>query len=277
MALPGLPLARLEPIELRVDGELPAIHPETCPLGEIPIAAGCVSKIEDDRIEVRPPEDDTLWLFTSGGQLDMVRAARGRDAFTVRPLVAGSPVDVNWVMVDRAGVGTMGLLRVFTAPPMPHLVITEVHSNPVGPEPEQEFVEIYNDGLRVADLGGYVIEDIGGETALPSGVVLPPGAFAVVVNEDFDATSEYDPMPAPGTLIVRVDKLGKGGLKNDGEPLRLRHDGEVVSRFPALPKPKSGESVQRTMVNGGDDDADGFVRAMPTPGTAYAASEDEAP
>lgn len=273
MGAEGWPFARLEPVELRLDGDPPAIEPLQCPLGQLPMGAACVSEVADDRLRVRAPRGDALWLLADGRQLDFVHPSH-EGSFLVHPLVPATPTDVTWAMIDVAGHVDGGVMRVFTRPPMAHLVITEVHANPVGPEPEQEYVELYNDGLAPADLGDYVLVDIGGETPLPPGLSLMPGAFALLVNEGYDVMSDYDPVPAEGTAIVRVDKLGKGGLKNDGEPLKLiDKEGSTVSRFPALPKPQSGISVHRIMPRASADDPDAFVRGGPTPGLPYAAGQ----
>ena len=159
---------------------------------------------------------------------------------------------------------------VETLPAMPHVIINEVLANAVGPEPEQEWLELYNDGAVSAELEGYVLIDIGGETPLPA-AELPPGGFALVVNEDYDASSSYDVQPAPGTPLLRVAALGKGGLNNQGEPLELHDaDGQVVSRFPAEPKPKAGVSIMRTAPSAPDANPSSFIRCPdePTPGAA---------
>jgi hypothetical protein len=70
--------------------------------------------------------------------------------------------------------------------------------------------------------------------------------------------------------LVRVEKLGKNGLSNSGEPLKLsRHDGTVISRFPALPKPKAGASVARVTPEAPDGEESSFVLSTaPTPGAS---------
>ncbi len=265
----GVPFARLQTRELRPEGELRLPDDPLCPLGQLPLGLACVTDVADDRLRIEAPDGDLLWLFSDGRRLDFVTAQRG-GLFVVQPLAPSTPTPLTWAMFDIAGRSQSGVARLFTQPPMAHPVITEVLANPVGPEPDQEFVELYNDGLVPADLGNFTILDIGGTTGLPSGVLLMPGAFALVVNEVYDVDAEYDPSAADGTLIVRVAKLGKGGLKNDGEPLKLVDgDGRVVSRFPPLPKPQSGISVQRINPKVSDSDVDGFVRGEPTPGLAY--------
>ena len=150
-----------------------------------------------------------------------------------------------------------------TAPPMAHVIINEVLANPVGEEPQQEWVELYNDGLAPAHLLGWQLEDVGGEASLPD-VTLPPGAFALVVNESFDPESEWDPMPPPNVPLLRVAELGNNGLANGGEPMRLRNAmGVIVSRFPDEPKPKPGQSVARIHPKALDGVEGTFVRADP--------------
>ena len=78
--------------------------------------------------------------------------------------------------------------------------------------------------------------------------------------------------PAPGTLLLRVPKLGKDGLKNGGEPLELvAPDGAVLSRAPALPKPQAGESLARVAPAAPDGDPTSFTTAAPTPGAPNSA------
>jgi hypothetical protein len=149
---------------------------------------------------------------------------------------------------------------------MPHLVLNEVLANPVGPEPAQEWVEIVNDGAAPAELAGYVLVDLGGETLLPA-ATLQPGRFALIVNETFVENDGYDVPPAPSTQILRVPKLGQGGLANGGEPLLLRApDGAVASRFPLAPKPKAGMSVSRRDPGEPDARPQAFLVTTPTPG-----------
>src|SRR5262249_38977375 len=112
--------------------------------------------------------------------------------------------------------------------------------------------------------------DIGGKTALPA-ATLPPGAFALVVNEAFVEDDDIDPRPAKGTLLLRVPKLGNDGLKNEGEPLKLLGpSGAILSRFPAVPKVKPGQSAPRIAPSAPDGDAASFAIGAPTPGAPAA-------
>jgi hypothetical protein len=171
--------------------------------------------------------------------------------------------------MTRDGVSQMATPTIATAEPMAHVVINEVLANPIGEEPDQEWVELYNDGARAAFLADYRLIDIGGEVVLPA-LYLPPGGYALVVNDSFDADSPYDPRPDEHAIVLRVPSLGKNGLNNQGEPLELvRGPSQVVSRFPPEPKPKAGHSVVRLHPAALDELPTSFARSeLPTPGAA---------
>ncbi len=266
----GEPQVRIEPIALRVEGPASPFIPLSCGPDEIPIGPGC-GRVADDRVYLRAPSMPLLWTVSATqppAMLETVMTTEPDEHGLLSPLPPASAVTLLIDVLDRAGRIESTTHQLTTLAPMPHIVVNEVLANPVGEEPEQEWVELYNDGLAVAELGGYVLIDIGGEVVLPE-ASLPPGAFALIVNEGFDETSDYDPPPASGTLLIRVAKLGKGGLNNQGEPLKLRdQDGNLVSRFPAAPKPKSGISVIRVDPKAPDGNESSFMRCpeLPTPG-----------
>ena len=174
---------------------------------------------------------------------------------------------------DRAGNGADSAAVALDLPPrLPHLVITEVLANPAGSENTQEFVEIYNAGSESEFLGGLVLADKAGSDVLPDGS-LPPGAFALIVSEGYDAADSKDPAPRNGTAIVRVPgRLGGDGLSNAGEPVRiLTGSGFVVSQYGGWIDTSatawSGKSVKRTSPQACDArDAWSSSPTSPTPG-----------
>ncbi|MBI4703221.1 MAG: lamin tail domain-containing protein [Deltaproteobacteria bacterium] len=276
----GSAIGRLDPRPLSADE--PAV--ETAALGcapdEVGFGPGC-ALVQDDRLVARTPDAALFWSVrlagaaAGGGELDLARGTGPGEPLLVFPLPADSEIELVVQSLDAAGRAGRGQVAAHTLPPMPHVVLSEVLANPNGPEPAQEWVELYNDGLAHALLAGYVLGDAGGETALPA-AVLPPGAYALLVGESYDPASDLDPAPAPGTLLLRVPKVGKNGLSNDGEPLVLRDEaGHAVSRFPAKPKPKPGVSVVRTSPKAPDEVDGSFVLAPegPTPGAPNAAEQ----
>ncbi|MDI1445485.1 lamin tail domain-containing protein [Polyangium sp. 6x1] len=241
-----------------------------CAAFEVPFGPGCV-EIEDDRLLGRAPEAALLWGIAGEG-LDVVMTTGKNERFVLKGLPAAKDITLDVTTIDVHGRQRRLTFSATTLTPMPHVVLNEVLANPLGPEPDQEWIELYNDGDVEAALGELVISDIGGETALPA-VTLPPGRFAVVVNDSFAPDDEIDVPPAEDAIVVRVPALGKNGLGNGGEIVRLLDmRGRIVSRFPAIPKPKAGQSVVRRSPDAPDGVSDSFQLAPPTPGAANTAS-----
>lgn len=260
-ALGGL---RLDPRPFSIDAEGTPIAALACEPGEVPFGPGCVV-VADDRLYGRSPEAALLWIV-SGEGVDRAFAAAPGEPFVIAGLTPEAAIALDVTAVDDRGEASTSLFTATTAAPMPHVILNEVLANPIGAEPMQEWVEIYNDGSAPADLSGYALIDIGGETLLPA-EALAAGAFALIVNESFASDDEYDPAPAPGTLLLSVPKLGKNGLANMGEPLKLCDaEGNVVSRFSAASKPKAGFSLARLWPGAPDGISSSFAPSVPTPG-----------
>ncbi|WP_437969932.1 lamin tail domain-containing protein [Sorangium sp. So ce260] len=265
VAFPGEPAAvSLDPRPFALESEpLPAMA-AVCALDEVPLGPGC-AQVADDRIRVRSVDAPLLWAIAGEG-LDEVLALRPGEPFVLAPFPPLTPVELAIATVDNAGRVERRTFSTMTLAPMPHVIINEVLANPVGPEPAQEWVELYNDGEVSAELTGYVLADVGGRTELPS-ISLEPGAYALVVNEAFVSDDELDPPAPPETLLVRVPRLGSHGLSNSGEPLKLMDGGgAVLSRSPATPEPKAGMSLARVRPRAPDGSAGSFVTSWPTPG-----------
>jgi hypothetical protein len=126
--------------------------------------------------------------------------------------------------------------------------------------------EIVNDGPATADLDGYVLLVGSGATPLPA-ATLAPGAFALIVDDQYSAAGGPDEGPAPGTQILMVPHIGKQGLSNEGVALTLLDgDGKAISSFPAKPKPTKGSSVARRTPSAPDALPASFAPAAPSPG-----------
>ena len=263
----------LEPT-LILAGDSPAPLPVSCGAAELQFGPGCI-ELEDDRAWVRGPDVPTLWRV-SGGSLEALGAVPPAGRLTLRGLVPASLSTLTVSVRTSAGELFAGAISVTTGPPRPHVVINEVYADPLGAEPAQEWVELYNDGLAAAELGTLRLRDSGGETALPP-YLLAPGEFAILAREDYVATPGADVVPPASTTILRVAALGKNGLSNSGEPLELVDPaGERLSWFPAVPKPKAGVSVARRRPDSRADDPTGFAHHAPpgsSPGAANLVSD----
>jgi hypothetical protein len=230
----------------------------------VPFGPGCAD-VMDDRLRARSPGAPLLWAIAGEG-LDEVVVTRSDEPFVLASLPPLSPIALSIATVDNAGGVQRHAFSARTLAPMPHVIINEVLANPLGSEPAQEWVELYNDSSVPAELAGYVLTDVGGETALPAGS-LAPGAFALIVNEAYADDDELDPPPPSEALLLRVPKLGHHGLSNTGEPLKLMDGGgAVLSRSSASSVPRAGMSLARMNPHAPDGLAGSFVSSWPTPG-----------
>lgn len=140
------------------------------------------------------------------------------------------------------------------------VAITEVLADPLGLEPSQEFVEIFNFGDKEIEVGGWMIDDNGDKNGdcLPNQAVLPPGRAALIVGPNFDVESTLDPKPAPDTQILRLEgSIGSSGLKNTAvESIELYDaEGHLISAYSgSVGKPVEGVSVERIFAEIPDGD-----------------------
>jgi hypothetical protein len=194
--------------------------------------------------------------FQAAGQIDLRPLGGGASVFDQAfrlSLPAGAEADAVVAIaaafpLDGAS-STPARFRV-PAPPSLPLVITELLPNPAGAETGQEYVELRNLGAVPAVLDGLAIEDEGGRDPLPAGT-LAPGASALVVGAGFVAGASGDLPPRAGTPLLRVaGRIGRDGLRQQGEAVRLiAADGSVISSYGGYvdtTRPAwSGRSIQR--------------------------------
>ncbi len=187
------------------------------------------------------------------------------------PAVSGG---VHLTLRDLAG-NQAAIAPIRSAlPGLQGLVITEVLANPAGPEPSQEWVELYNPTSLALDLDGYTLDDnddgVGANT-LPA-VTLGPGRYAVVVGKGYTVGPGADPPLASGALLVRLTQgLGAGGLSNAGESLALRGPlGHLVSSYgnhhQLGTKTFNGRSVERVSAAACDVSSSWRLGAGSSPG-----------
>lgn len=265
-SLDGSVALALDPSPILSGGGVSPMPSIPCDPDEAAFGPGC-ARFADDRLFARSPGAALLWAIGGPG-VDAVIAVGAGDPFTVAGLLPSTELTLDVAAVDPRGTRVRMLTSAVTEPPMPHVILNEALANPLGPEPVSEWVEIVNDGQAPADLDGYSLTDGGGKTALPK-ATLAPGGYALIVNEGYVEDNGLDPRPPQGALILRVPHLGKNGLANAGEPLALSDaQGNIVSRFPALPKPKAGMSVARRAPISPDAPSSSWAVAAPTPGVA---------
>ncbi|HOU42599.1 MAG TPA: lamin tail domain-containing protein, partial [Promineifilum sp.] len=133
------------------------------------------------------------------------------------------------ITITLAGAATY--TAIFDAepppPPVPDIVINEIHYRPLpeSAEPDREFIELYHAGATTADLSGYTISAI--SYTFPNGAQIAPGEYIVVAANSADPA--YAAL-APGRVFDWDwgDDAGHK-LSNSSEAVTLRHaDGRVV-------------------------------------------------
>jgi hypothetical protein len=234
----------------------------SCTDGEVTLGLGCAA-VADDRVTVHTPEGALLWSVNTehGSLLEVTEAS----SFVIRGLspetsqhLWGSVYDVSGAELDFDTTVDMGAARE-------RPVLNEELANPLGPEPQSEWLELVNDGRIALDLSHFALRDSGGSMPLPS-ETLAVGEYALLVRDDF-APSASDVPPAPGARLIRVPQLGTSGLSNSGESLALIDANSVViSALPAVAA-KAGQSLARRHSWSLDDDPSAFSTGTPTPGT----------
>jgi hypothetical protein len=212
--------------------------------------ASCVRADRAGRVEISAAADfSALRVIDAKGQMREAVALRGHAS--VGPLAELAEYNIEYVIGDESG-RREGRERLSLGPGAPGFVINEVLADPKGAEPEGEWVELINVGNSAGSLSGYVLANERLEWALPD-IALNPGAFGLIVRDDFRVEPDSDVVPRGDAARIAVPTLS---LKNTGTQLTLFDSHHaVVSSFPALPG-NSGVSVGRR--DPYDDDPSAF-------------------
>lgn len=177
------------------------------------------------------------------------------------------------------------------------LLISEVLYNPIGAEPDREWIEIYNAGAASIDLTNYKVGDeetLGGTEGMvrfPNGVSILPGQVIVIANRAtaffavYGFKPDYEILNSDGTVPNMLNTAlasGSVALDNDGDEVILLDAGDVVvdvvswadSAFAFNPPPPNipeAHSLERRPANLDTDTAGDWVdQASPAPRRADA-------
>lgn len=255
------------------DDVAPQALPLTCAIDEQALEVGC-ALIDDQSISLRIQTDEAVLAALTRDE-NVVRSVAPDGLCTLRlaSLEPSSSVELNLTLRDSAGNLTETTLTLRTSAPLATLSITEVRADPRGPEPTQEYVELWNYGSRVVELQGFTLDDRTDKLGEPfaRSLRVEPQTRVLLVAEGFDADDPRDQAPPPGANLLRLGRsLVSSGLSNTGERIFL-HDalGRLVSAAPAAPKPRAGVCVVRTSTDARDGAATAFdydPNATCTPG-----------
>jgi len=251
----------------------PSPAPRACALDETPFALGC-ALIGDRSIALRIAASEPFAMTAeAGGDHWSTLAPSAETALAIDGLEPGTQLEMSFELKDSTGNALHHAEHFETHGDLATLSITEVLANPLGPEPQQERVELWNFGDRPIALDGMQLSDQEAEpgSGLSTSVVLDPGARVLLVADGFDASDGSDVPIPPGTPLIRIGKaLGSAGLANRGEPLFLRDAaGRRISAAPGTPAPSAGTCIARVSEDPRDGSASAFAAdevARCTPG-----------
>jgi hypothetical protein len=245
----------------------------SCAIDEQAIELGC-ALADDASIALRMQLDEPViaWLELAGVRQG-TSASDGRVQLRAGGLAADTAHALHVELRDAAGNTLARTFTVRTLPPLAKLAISEVLADPLGAEPQQEFVELLNYGKGAIDLLGF---SLGDRSDMPGAAIersarVEAQARALLVADGYDPRAPDDAPPRPGALLVRVGRaLGSAGLRNAGEALFLRDAlGRRISAAPNTPPPRPGVCTVRVgaeMRSGEPDAFDYAAGQRCTPG-----------
>jgi hypothetical protein len=212
--------------------------------------AGACALLSDLSLTLRLRTDEPVIAELHGAPSPVSQLApAGELAVRMADLQPGSALELTLSLRDSAGNTTERAFSLRIPGALATLSITEVLADPLGPEPEQELIELYNYGDAPVDLTGFTLSDRADApgSPLPSGRVMGPQTRALLVSDDFASGNGRDAPPPQGASLIRVGRgLAGSGLSNAGEALYLRdRDGHRISAAPASPRPRPGVCVVR--------------------------------
>ena len=251
----------LEPTPFAFGELLSELRSIQCETGESPFGPGCMRLI-GNTAAIRGPDAVTLWVLV-GAMGVHIEVVENKHEFVVPELETLEGGKLKAVVFDLAGRSMSFEADVVLPTPAPRVIVNEVMANPLGPEPEEEWVELANVGTAPAQVIGFKLADGGGQVDVPA-LVLEPGSFVVLARSDFQGGLAGDVPPPAGASIVRLPVLAKNGISNGGEAISLIDNwGRTTSVFPARTSSREGISLARRSPTVLDSDPLGFVSHAP--------------
>ena len=244
------------------DSIAPAPAARACALDETAFELGC-ALITDRTLELRIVANEPFAMTAHAGeQVWSAFAPSAETAFAIDGLRPGARVELSFELKDSTGNELAWQEAFRTHADLATLSITEVLANPLGAEPQQEWVELWNFGEQAIALDGLQLSDDAAKPGamLATTTLLDPGARVLLVPDAFDTSAGSDVAIPAGTPLVRVGKaLGSAGLANRGEPLFLRdRSGRRLSAAPSIVAPSAGSCIARVS----EDPRDGSLGAF---------------
>jgi hypothetical protein len=160
------------------------------------------------------------------------------------------------------------------------LLISEVLYDPLGTEPNEEWIEIFNSTASPIELTGWTINDNLSTDIISPTVTIPAGGCLVIAASSEDFYTNYPDFT--GDIVFIADGRIGNGLGNTGDRLILKDgEGTAVDQMsygtdatafdPACPDVEEGHSLERSPPNVDTDTADDWSdQESPNPGEVTA-------
>jgi hypothetical protein len=228
------------------DLEAPRPKALPCALDELALPdLGCALTL-DQRISLRLALDEAALVTLEGPERLGAIAVAEEIALSISGLAPNANVPLLLTLRDLAGNARKLPFTLRTREPLASVAIDEVRADPVGREPQQEYVELLNFGDQPIELKGFTLTDDAHErgVTLDQSFQLAPGERALVVGPGFDPNDTSDGLLPKG--VRRVSAAQPLSLRNTGVSLFLRDAlGHRVSSAPALAPARAGACIAR--------------------------------
>lgn len=219
-----------------------------CSDEEVALPWGC-ALLDDESLTLRARFDGPIRArLESPFRTVRTVSIHGELRIELDPIPPQTEFDIHLELVDLAGNETFYSANVATLPPLPRVYISEVRCDPFGREPQQEYVELFNESAETVDLSDWHLSDAPSREGDRLSGAIPSGGRVLIVADAFDPSGGEDVPVPPGTPLIRIGtSIASGGLSNSGEALFLRNpQGQRIASFPARPSPGEGDCWQAT-------------------------------
>lgn len=234
------------------DTTAPNLANLSCALDEQPWDAGCLLVGEDSLVVRARADEPALMELIAPAQRAAALSFTEPLALSVGELEASACVFVR--LTDLAGNQRQWPLCVALPQDLPSLSIDEVHVDPLGPEPAQEYVELLNFGAQAVSMHGFSLttDPFAEGIVLSDTTPVQPGERVLLVSAQFDRQDAHDAMIPSALRLVRLPR--PLSLRNDGVALFLRDDQmRRISASPRMAPQAPGQCIGRV----GDDPRSG--------------------
>ncbi len=215
-----------------------------------------------------------------GIAIDMMGSS-GSSASTINQLLHGTTPTTAVPGATPAFQPTGGIASPLSVQPttIGHVVISEVFYNvdtAHGTKPLNQWIELFNGSLGYVDVSGWTIQNSSQQTVLPSGLILAPAQFLVIVATS--QTTSFWNIPSTAKITSLSASSIDGGLSSTADTVVLKStNGATVDAVswgtnttafsPSVPVSLSGYSLARKVLSQDTDTAsDWAASSVASPG-----------